>query len=189
MDNINWKNDMVQRSIQQEPNITYQEVVRYITISSLERDTAIFPNTGRFNINLARELKNIVSIELIQAIIPDVNSVTNEPYLLLKIDELEDVMESNNRNISDSFALIQMASPVGKFINTDKRIYENTVKTFLTPKANLSKMSITITDLLGNEFNFRGSANVLDKLIQVTLVFRAVVLEKRRDVLAFRSVY
>lgn len=188
-DNINWKNEMVQRSINQEPDITYQQVVRYITISSLERDTTVFPNPGRFSLHLSKELKNIISIELIQAIIPNVNSVTSEPYLLLKIDELEDVMESNDRNISDAFALIQMAQPTGGFIHTDKRVYENTVKTFLTPKASLSKMTLKITDLVGNEFDFKGVNSVLNKSIQVTFVFKAIVLEKQREVLKFRSVY
>lgn len=188
-DNINWNKEMIQHSINQEPNITYQEVVKYITISSLERDTAVFPNPGNFNITLAQELKNIISIELIQAIIPNVNSVTNEPYLLLKIDELEDVMISNNRSISDSFALIQMAQPVGGFIHTDKRTYENTTKTFLTPKANLSKFTIKFTDLFGNVFDFKGASAVGDKSIQTTLVFKVIILEKQREVLKFRSVY
>lgn len=187
--NINWNKEMVQYSVNQEPDINYQEVVKYITISSLERDTTVFPNPGRFTITLAQELKNITSIELIQAIIPNVNSVTNEPYLLLKIDELEDVMISNNRNISDAFALIQLAQPVGNFIHTDKRTYENTTKTFLTPKANLSKLTIQFTDLVGTVFDFKGASAVDAKSIQTTLVFKVVTLEKQREVLKFRSVY
>jgi hypothetical protein len=187
--NNTWKKEMVQHSVNQEPNITYQEVVKYITISSLERDTTVFPNPGKFTVTLAQELRNITSIELIQAIIPNVNSVTNEPYLLLKIDELEDVMISNDRNISDAFALIQLAQPVGGFIHTDKRTYENTTKTFLTPKANLSKLSIQFTNLFGNVFDFKGASAVGDKSIQVTMVFKVVTLEKQREVLNFRSVY
>jgi hypothetical protein len=187
--NNSWKKQMVQHSVNQEPDITYQEVIKYVTISSLERDTVIFPNPGKFTITLAQELRNITSIELIQAIIPNVNSVTNEPYLLLKIDELEDVMISNDRNISDAFALIQLAQPVGGFIHTDKRTYENTTKTFLTPKANLSKLSIQFTNLFGNVFDFKGASVVGDKSIQVTMVFKVVTLEKQREVLNFRSVY
>ena len=188
-DNINWKNEMVQHSINQEPNISYQEVVKYITVSSLERDTTTFPNPGKFTIELAQELKNITSIELIQAIIPNVNSVTNEPYLLLKVDEIEDVMLSNNRHISDAFALLQLAQPVGGFIHTDKRTYENTTKTFLTPKANLSKLTIELTDLFGTVFDFKGVTEANAKSIQVTLIFKITTLEKQRDVLKFRSVY
>lgn len=187
--NKGWNKEMVQHSVNQEPNITYQEVVKYITISSLERDTTVFPNPGKFTITLAQELKNITSIELIQVILPNVNSVTNEPYLLLKIDELEDVMISNDRNISDAFALIQLAQPVGGFIHTDKRTYENTTKIFLTPKASLSKMTIQFANLFGNVFDFKGETAVGDKSIQVTLVFKVVTLEKQREVLNFRSVY
>ena len=186
--------DMLNRSILKEPNVSYAQRVKYITVCSLERNTTTFPNPGKFSITLANELRNIASIELIQAILPNVNDILDEPYLLLKIDELEDVMESTNRNIADSFAIIQMASEVKStgtgFINTDKRIYENTVKEFITPKASLAKLSLTLTDINGQEFDFRTLGTPLDdKSIQITLIFRAVVLEKERAPLNVRSVY
>jgi hypothetical protein len=194
MNNKNSQDSMLNRSILKEPNVQYTERVKYITVSSLERNTTVFPNPGKFNVTLQNELKNVVSFELIQAILPNVNNILNEPYLLLKIDEMDDVMESNDRNIADSFAIVQLApaiiGPANSFINTDKRTYENTTKEFITPKASLAKLSITMTDISGGEFDFRTVGTPLtDKSIQITFIFKAIVLEKTRTPLNVRSVY
>lgn len=179
-------------SVQQENNIEYEEVVKYLTISSKDRDVNIYPNVSRYSISLQTELKNLVSIELIQAIIPDKNDVLDEPYLLLKIEELEDVMISNDRNVSDSFAILQLATPTttGGFIMIDKRIHENTIKYFRTPKASLNKLTVTITDAYGTPFNFGSdSPDPPVKNLQNTFVFKVVILEKKRNVLEHRNVY
>lgn len=194
MNNKNSQDSMLNRSILKEPNVEYTERVKYITVSSLERNTTTFPNPGKFTIPLQNELKNLVSFELIQAILPNVNNILDEPYLLLKIDEMDDVMESNDRNITDSFAIVQLApaivGPTNSFINTDKRTYENTTKEFITPKASLAKLSITLTDISGQEFDFRKIGTTLtDKSIQITFIFKAIVLEKQRKPLNVRGVY
>lgn len=179
-------------SVQQEEKIEYEEVVKYLTISSKDRDVTIYPNVSRYSINLNTELKNIVSIELIQAMIPDKNSVLEEPYLLLKIDELDEVMISNDRNISDSFAMLQLAAPTttGGFIMIDKRIHEHTVKYFRTPKASLNKLTVTITDAYGTPFNFgEDTPDPPIKNLQNTFVFRVIILEKKRSLLEHRNVY
>lgn len=176
-------------SVKQEAKIEYTRIENYLSVSSRERNTTSYPNVNRYTITLAKELRNISEIELIQCIIPNTNNVTNQPYLLLKIEELEDVMISNDRNISDAFAILQMATPVGSFIPMDKRIHENTVKTFLTPKASLSKLSITITDPFGTPFDFGTDSTPINNLLQNTFVFRVVTVEKSRAELNHRNVY
>lgn len=178
-----------QLSVQREPSIQYDMVNYYISFSSKDRNVTTHPRVNSYTTVLPNELKNIISIELVQAIIPNQNDVTNEPYLLLKIEELEDVMMSNDRNISDAFAILQLADPVGGFVQIDKRIHENTVKEFRTPKANLSRLSVTITDYAGTPFDFGDTPGSTAKAYQNTFVFKVVCLEKRRDVLQNRSVY
>ena len=181
-----------QLSVQQESKVEYEEVVKYITISSKDRDVDIYPSVSRYSVAFNTELKNIISIELVQAMIPDKNDVLEEPYLLLKIEELEDVMISNDRNISDSFAILQLAPPTttGGFIMIDKRIHENTVKYFRIPKASLNKMTVTISDAYGTPFDFGSdSPSPPIKALQNTFVFRVVILEKKRNVLEHRNVF
>lgn len=177
-------------STQQEPDIQYDKCDHYLTVSSKNRNTTQYPSVSNYVVDFQHEFKNIHSIELIQAIVPDKNDVTTEPYLLLKIDELEDVMISADRNVSDAFAILQLCPPTsaGSFIQIDKRIHENVIKYFKTPKSTLSRMTIKITDCDGNLFSFGGDGSV-SKEYQNTFVFKIVCLEKARSPLAHRNVF
>lgn len=183
-----------QLSVEGEKNIEYERTKYYVTVSSRDRDRSAHHNVNHYTVNLPTELKNIVSVELIQAIIPDVNNVVAEPYLILKINEFNDVMISADTNISDSFAILQMSAPVspGTFIQIDKRIHEHTVKYFKVPKATLSRMTISIIDADGNLFDFGADnpfPNSPKKEIQNTFIFRIVCSEKARDTLNQRLVF
>lgn len=185
-------NNQEQLSTKQEPNVEYEQVPYYFVVSSQDRDVNLYPNVSNYVIHLPKEYKNIHSIEMIQAIIPDKNSVTSEPFLLLKIEELEDTMSSSSRHIADAFGIIQLCSPVtsGGFIVTDKRTYENTVKYFKIPKASLSKLTISITKYDGTLFNFgTDTPNPPNKQFQNWFVFMVVCLEKKRDTLNHRNVF
>jgi hypothetical protein len=179
-----------QLSILQEPDIEYDIKCNYLVVSSKNRDIINYPKSNSYVINLDTEYKNIKSVALVQAIIPDKNSVTSEPYLLLKINELDNVMDSNDGNISDSFAIIQLTPPTvsGTFIQNDSRVHESTILHYKTHKASLPKMTISITDSDGIPFEFGGDGS-LAKSFQNTFVFKIVTVEKNRKVLQNRNVY
>lgn len=178
-------------SVSQEADIEYDTVNYYLAISSKDRDVTAYPNVNHYSVTFP-EFKNIYSIELIQSIIPDQNNVTNEPYLLLKIDEIDEVMVSNSKAISDAFAMLLLCCPTttGGFIQMDHRVHEHTVKYYRQPKANLSRMTVTLTDANGTPFNFgNDTPNPPNKQFQNTFVFKIVCLEKKRAPLNFRNVY
>lgn len=178
-------------SITEEQNIEYEEKIFYVSVSSKNRTLSANPYVNNYVVHFPTEFKNIYSIELIQAIIPAKNSVEAEPYLLLDIDEIEDVMISSDLHMSKSFAVLQLSPPVtlGGFIQIDKRIHENTILHFTTPKASLSKMTISIKDCDGNLFDFGVNSNTLNKSMQNTFVFKIVVGQKKRAQLNQRNVY
>lgn len=179
-------------SVQREPDVEYEETTHYLVVSSNDRNVTDYPNVNNYVINLKDEIKNITSIQLIQAIIPDKNDVTQEPFLLLKIEEMEDVMISNNRHISDAFAILQLANPVtsGYFIEIDTKIHENCVKYYKTPKSLLSRLSISITDMAGNLFDFGADTpNPPKKELQNLFVFKLTTLESKRDRLNQRGIF
>jgi hypothetical protein len=181
-----------QYSISQEPDIEYEEHVHYVSISSKDRDIVAYPNVNHYAVQFPNEFKNIHSIELIQGIIPDQNNVQNEPYLLLKIDEIQDVMVSNDKDIANSFAILQLATPTkaNTFIQIDRRIHEYTVKYYQTPKAYLSKMTVTILGSDGIPFDFgTDTPSPPNKMYQNTFIFKIVTLEKKRRQLNHRNVY
>lgn len=178
-------------SVSQEPDITYTKREYYLVVSSKDRDPSIYPNPNSFRINLPKVYRNIHSVELIQAIIPDKNSVLSEPYLVLTVNELEDIMESNDPNISDAFAILMLAPPnaTGGFISVDNRIHENTVLKFVTPKANLSTMTIKLTDFSGELFDFTNTSGVIDKQYENTFIFKITQLEKSTGELGVRGTF
>lgn len=190
LSNVYSKDSNNQLSVSQEPDIKYSEVCNYVVISSKDRDLANYSKSNSYTIQLQKELKNVISVELVQAIIPDKNNVTEEPYLLLKVNELDSVMDSNDRNISDAFALLQLtcATVPNTFIQMDKRIHENVILYYRTPKASLSRMTVRITDSDGNPFEFGGD-NSYVKAYQNTFVFKITTLEKNTSQLNKRNVY
>jgi len=182
-----------QFSVNQEPDMQYSRIEYFLKVSSADRDPSIYPSSSNFVIDLPKEYKNVSSVELIQAIIPDKNSVTSEPYLLLKIDELDKhPMDALDRATSDAFALLLLTDPPlvpGSFISVDPKIHENTVLYYpTTPKAKLSKMTIKVNDVDGNVFDFGGSGST-SKGTQVTFIFKIVQSERNTNVLNTRNVY
>jgi hypothetical protein len=179
-----------QFSVEQEESIQYEKRNNYLTICSKDRDLVQYPKSSNFVIDLQKEYRNITSIELITAIIPDKNNVQSEPFLLLNIKELDVLNDSNNKQISDSFAMLQLTPPTvaNTFIQIDKRTFENTTLNFHTPKSRLSRMSISITDLDGTVFDFGGDGTS-DKANQCFLVFKITTLDTDRKLLNQRNVY
>lgn len=175
-----------QLSVQQEPSIEYEKREHYLVVTSLNRNTTQYPNQNHYQITLDKEYKNVYQIELIQSILPDKNNITQEPYILLKVDEITETMDSVDTAISQSFAILCLPSPTGNFLVIDKRIHENVVRTFIQPKAKLDKITITVSDHLGQPFNF-GSGT--EKQLQNTFVFKLTTLEKKRDSLNHRNVF
>lgn len=177
-------------SVTHEPSIQYEKTDNYLIVNSKDRDTVTYPSSSQFVITLDKEYRNISSVELIQAIVPDKNNITQEPYLLLNVKELENTMDSNNKQIYESFAILQTCQPTisGSFLQIDKRIFENVIMKYKTPKANLSKMSISITDTDGVLFNFGGSGSS-SKEYQSLFVFKITTLESSRTPINHRNVF
>lgn len=177
-------------SISQEPDIKYEKRENYLVISSADRDTTTYPSSSNFVIQLQKEYKNIISVELIQAIVPDKNNVTAEPYLLLNVNEFENTMDSNNKQIYNSFAVLQVCPPTvnGSFLQIDKRIFENVTLNYITPKAHLSKLTIKVTDADGNIFDFGGSGTTT-KAYQCLFVFKIVTSDSNRSIINNRNLY
>jgi hypothetical protein len=177
-------------SVIQEPDIKYVTHDNYLIVSSKERDIIHYPSSSQFVLNLDQEYRNISRIELIQCIIPDKNNVTSEPYLLLNIKELENTMDSNNKEISEAFSMLQLNQPVvpDSFIQLITQIHENVVLIYKTPKASLSKITLSITDSNGVIFDF-GGAGTRTKAYQTTFVFKITTLDSSQKSLNQRNVY
>lgn len=170
----------------------YTIVKRYLKVSSADRDPAIYPSSSSFSIDLPVEYRNIVSVELIQGIIPDKNNVSLEPYLILSIDEIPNTIDAIDRVTSDAFAILMLSTPpltVGSFISVNTHIHKNTVLYFnQTPKAKLSKMTIKIKNSDGDIFDFGGSGST-SKATQSTFFFKITERVHNTRVINNKPVY
>lgn len=178
-----------QLSTQSDPSVLYQSTVNYLTVSSKSRDITNYSATNAFTINFPQAFRNVHSIQLVQAIIPDKNSVTSEPYLLLKIKELEGQYISLDRHVNDAFCMLKLPSaPVsGTFIKIDD--FNTPIRYFKTPMASLNRMSISITKEDGTLFDFgNDTPTPPNKTYQNTFIFKIVTVDKSHGYLNTRIV-
>lgn len=171
-----------------QENIKYKRRDNFLFVSSKDRNIDSYPQSSQFVLHLEKEYKNIVSIELTQAFLPDQNNVSREPFLLLKIKELEPVIDSNNTDVYNSFSILQIYPVItAGFIQT-MQLYENIVLNYITPKAKLSTLSISLTDCDGQLFSFGGDGSI-DKEFQCQFIFKITTLDTDRSVIGQRDVY
>ena len=188
MNNYNNNGKLVNKNKNIEQGQVYRE--NYLVVSSKDRDLSIYPKSCKFSLDLNEEYRNIKSIQLIQAIIPDKNSVTSEPFLLLNINEIDSVMDSNNTQINKAFAMLQICQPTvsGSFLHIDNRIHENVVIVYQTPKAKLSKFTVELTTCDGVLFEFGGDSTTT-KDYQCQFIFKITTIETDRNTIGQKNIY
>lgn len=156
-----------------------KEQILYLQVSSKER---ISGTTSQFTIEIPEGgIENIHSIELINAIIPNNNSVLDEPYLLLNIAELRENFKSNDTFMSNAFTMMTFSlnntslfaylKKISRDVSYEKIFYNS-------PKASLNKMSISILKPDGTPFNFTNPSST-DITDQVSFIFRIINLNKK----------
>ena len=193
---------------QREAQPKYIEKVHYININSVDRDWTINNAESRykfqvkFNQNseyegsatIAHMYRNIVSVELVSAIMPMDSHIekfdtriymglSRYPYLLLRIDELDNVFRGTNNWVDKAFSTLlfdkafhtntlssdYISGTNTSIVNSTPKqgfhteylrgfmkynpAYFEKKKFYNNPLANLNRMSITITDPRGNFIN------------------------------------
>lgn len=185
------KND-AQLSVNQEPNIEYEDTIHYVSVESKSRDLNAYPQPEEYRIVFGSSFRNVKSIELIGATLPDQNSVTQEPYLILKINEITNY-ESSDINIDNAFSILQLKPPVvsGEFLNIDTYICSGSPKIFKTPLARLDRMTISIRNYDNNLFSFGDdtAGSPPNKQYQNMFLFKIITQDKKRNILEHRNVY
>ena len=178
-------------SVRSDPNASYEETEHYVCINSADRDISVYPQPQYYRIKLDTPLRNIKSVELIAATVPDKNNVRDEPYLVVKIDELPNIDFSGNNAAGDGFAIIQLKSPTKAdgFVNAESSLMSRSVKTFKTPLASLAQLTITLATYSGAPFNFGNDAAGPAKALQNMLLFRVVTLDRNTAPLQTRMLH
>lgn len=176
-----------------QKNLVLEPDAKYLSIDSHERDRTKYPNPNRYSIPLVtsntnnainvpgKRYKNIYSIELISARIPNRNNVLDEIYLILRVKEFDDPSyQANNPNLANGFAKIMFTPCDGtdKWLLLDVDNSDPLLKVFWpSPKSSLDKISIEILKRDGTPFDFGTDTPVnqpVNQDLQNTFSFRIV---------------
>lgn len=176
-------------SILQEPSIEYIDCEYVVNVSSMQRDTSVYPYPNQYKIHFDNTYKNVRSIELISIILPNKSasgSINAEPYISMKIEEFSNFVDG-------TFATFPLKGPVdstsSSFIIPELACTFNSPKIFKTPLASLASLTISLRDCTGALFNFGAPNADVTKAYQNYFVFKITVEEKARKPLRRRNVY
>lgn len=152
-----------------QKNLIVDPDPNYLSIDSQDRDRTKYPNPNEYTIPLissdtsgqgsvpGRRYKNIVEIQILSAVIPNRNNVLDEIYLILEIDEIDNVVfDSSNHRLSRGFKLMfSTCDGTSKWLRLDDDISAPLVKRFYPkPKASLDRITIRLLRRDGTPFNF-----------------------------------
>lgn len=161
----------------------------FIVIDSRNRDRSLWSSSSQFEVKMQpnqsfsgayidRNFKNIESIELIDAIFPNTNNVTNQMYLYLCIPEIDGALESTNPIGTKALAKLVPSKLIGNYIYTTYENQHHPKKYYQSVGARLDKITVEFRQPDGSLFDF-GTDNGIDMipnpLLQTSITLRIVV--------------
>lgn len=163
----------------------------FITIDSRDRDRQAWPTSSQFEVKLeppdnfsgatlSRNFKNIKSIELVSAIIPNQNNVLNEMYLYLTIPEIDGNFVSTNLEGQKAFAKLIPRNTFGNFIHCFVDEVDRPRKVFKANGVRLDKLTINVKRWNGDLFTFGSDTNPPshpNNSLQVALTLKVTIAE------------
>ena len=137
----------------------YEYKEHYVFIDSRNRDRTKFPSPNNYTVqfnngddgNIREQFKNIVSIQLVDAIIPDaVASLV--PYLTLDIPELRPSYAGTNSHLSNTFGILLPETTGTPFARC--KFVSPVLNKYRTPRASLNKLSLKFKNSDGSLYMF-----------------------------------
>lgn len=150
-----------------------KEKVHYVAIDSRDRQRQVWPKSNEYRIefgppsqaiyddssigHIGRDFSNVVSVQLISAIIPrfsiDGDCIDLYPYILLEIEELGGIYDGTNASTNRAFCKITFDTVVGKYVHFSPKNYEPFIKYF-NPRISMNKLTIRFKKPNGELFDF-----------------------------------
>ena len=191
-----WSNDAWFQLPQQ--NLIVNPKPAYITINSSDRSRIKWPSTSNFCIKLiddepgqpngvvGKRYRNVQSVKLLSAVVPNTNNVINEPYLLLQINEVEGMYDAASRSCQNAFTKLYFEEAPGtaKFLRMDKGVGDPLTRVYWpTPKATIDRFTVSFRTYDGEVFDFGADDNPDDINLElqttITLEIRDYVTDSK----------
>ena len=113
----------------------------------------VFENKRFVGATLEQDIKNVRNIKLEECIVPDFTADT--PYLILRIPELQDIIDGTNNQLRTAFAILIPERVHGDFVTCKTKLNGICQKTFDPPLAKLTNLTLQFIDPTTNlYYNF-----------------------------------
>jgi hypothetical protein len=190
--NDNYPNTFNAKSFLEQRDETYVYTDNFVVISSNDREASRYPLHFSYNVDLVSTYKNVVSVSVLSATLPNTTGVFNEPYLILSINELDHIDFGTLSNNNKGFAMLPLKGPsqtTGGFIVPDLAACCNSQALFKTPLARLSRLTIKIKDYSSVLFSFGKPSGSVLKADQHSFMLKITTRELSREALGNRNAY
>lgn len=138
----------------QDPEIQYDVEKQYLLISSSMRDRSQYPDPANFRIELSEPLREVVSIELSQGVLPNQGNIAADGYLLLDIPELNHIRGADGSRYFGVLGLQYHPSPAKEYFNLDKSNTNDMPVVFKPIKKRIDSLTITLRHPDGSMVTF-----------------------------------
>lgn len=164
----------------------------YISIDSRDRDRSIWPYTSQYEVKLdppapysgaqiQRSFKNVISVELMNAVFPNTNKILDMQYIYLNIREVDGILDTTCSG-KRFFAKLLPQHAIGNFIYNYQDIAERAKKVYPFRGARLDKLTVEFRDPTGALANFgNDNGDHPNPLVQTSLTLKIVVEQNNRD--------
>lgn len=176
-------------------NGDFKDKVDIVNIFSGDRNLTSFPSPNKYTIKFIDKLgntyKNVKSIRLLSGVLPDVNNIQQEPFLILDIGDSNDAIRGTSNVLNNASSILQLDRPLetGFFFNLKSDVCKSMYHTYNQPIAELSQLNIDIRDYSGELFNFGTDVDPLvpNKSIQHLLTFE--IITEVKDYTHYNNIY
>lgn len=176
-------------SLQKEPKINYTLHDNYVFISSQSRDTTAYPLHYDYRIKFVNVFKNVRSIEMVSAIIPNSSGILDEPVVVFDINEINHIDFSTPTGYKKAFSILPISEPnkaTDGFINLKPA---QPVLTYKLPISSLSAISVKLLDITGSPLTFGPANGSTAKALQHSFLLKIVTEDRSRAPLKYRNQY
>lgn len=154
--------------------------VKYLYVNSKDRENLSTTEPNSYTVKFNEEFRNIESVRLLSATLPDINNVTIEPFLFMDIAELNDRAYTNYGTTDPSgnifFDILQLSDNVSSSNNV---FFRAGVRMMYRPFiSRLDRMTISIYDQSHTLFDFGSDVESYLLARQNSFVFEIVEVVK-----------
>ena len=163
-----------------------------VHVDSRDRNRSIYAGTNEWKVrlestgtdsgaNTGKKFDRVVSVELLHASLPNTNSVLDEPYLILDVEELRcnPVVSGTNITLKNAFTKLMLDTTTDAFAKVTHCFGQSKIA-FETP-ITLNSLTIRIYDDTGTLFNFGSDTSpptAVTETVQTSFTFKVTTIEQ-----------